>query len=141
MKEEQNDWLPIDLTIRKVWQKTLKMYNQTAMKYGVPFAHGMILLSIDKDGTPSTQLGPKMGLEPTSLSRTLNTMAQQGLILRTQDKNDKRVVNVTLTEKGVEQRRIARDEVLKHNEKLYQSIDAEELKIFFKVLGQINDLT
>lgn len=141
MKKQDYNWTPIDISIRKVWLKTFKMYNQTASKYNVSFSLGMVLLSIDKDGTPSTQLGPKMGMEPTSLSRTIKVMEQQGLINRVQDLIDKRVVNVTLTAKGVAQRRIARDEVRKHNEKLYAAIDSEELEVFFKVLNQINELT
>lgn len=139
--DEKNNWTPIDLTIRKVWLKTFKMYNQTALKYNVSFSLGMVLLSIDKDGTPSTQLGPKMGLEPTSLSRTLKLMEDQGLITRKQDSIDKRVVIVSLTPKGVEQRRIARDEVKAHNEKLYSAINPEELEVFFKVINEIYDLT
>ncbi len=141
MKQEEQNWIPIDISIRKVWLKTFKMYNQTAMKYNVSFSLGMVLLSIDRDGTPSTQLGPKMGMEPTSLSRTLKVMEEQGLINRVQDQIDKRVVNVTLTPKGVAQRRIARDEVRAHNEKLYAVIDHDDLEVFFKVLNQINDLT
>jgi DNA-binding MarR family transcriptional regulator len=137
--EKQNP--PIDIEIRKVWLKTYKMYNQTAMKYDVSFSLGMVLLSIDKGGTPSTQLGPKMGMEPTSLSRTLKLMSDQGLINRIQDKNDKRVINVSLTPKGITLRKIASEEVNKHNEKLYSSIDSNELTVFFKVLNQINDLT
>ena len=137
--EKQNP--PIDIEIRKVWLKTYKMYNQTAMKYDVSFSLGMVLLSIDKGGTPSTQLGPKMGMEPTSLSRTLKLMSDQGLINRIQDKTDKRVINVSLTPKGITLRKIASEEVNKHNEKLYSSIDSNELTVFFKVLNQINDLT
>ena len=141
MEREESEFIPIDISIRKVWLKTFKMYNQTAMKYGASFSHGMILLSVDKEGTPSTQLGPKMGMEPTSLSRTLKTMEDQGLIVREQDKFDKRVVIVSLTEKGVAQRRIARDEVINHNEKLFKAIPKEEIDVFFKVLNKINDLT
>ncbi len=139
--EEEKNLEPIDLALRKVWQKILKMYNQTAMSYNMSFSHGMVLLSIDKEGTPSTQLGPRMGLEPTSLSRTLNSMEELGMITRTPDKKDKRVVFVKLTDKGVEYRRMARDEVRKYNEKLYQSIDNGELEVFMKVLNQIYDLT
>ena len=35
-----------------------------------------------KKGTPSTSLGPKMGMEATSLSRTLKTMEIKNLITR-----------------------------------------------------------
>ena len=46
-------------------------------------ATGFTLLSIDPEkGTPSTALGPKMGMEATSLSRILKTMEEKGLITR-----------------------------------------------------------
>ena len=52
---------------------------------------GMVLLNIDKEnGTPSTQLGPKMGMEPTSLSRTIKNMQDVGLIIRKADDRDGR---------------------------------------------------
>ena len=48
-------------------------------------ATGFALLSIDPEkGTPSTSLGPKMGMEATSLSRTLKTMEEKGLIIENQ---------------------------------------------------------
>ena len=38
----------------------------------LPWQQALLLLSIDPEkGTPSTSLGPKMGMEATSLSRTL----------------------------------------------------------------------
>lgn len=141
MEKEKDSFVPLDISIRKVWLKTFKMYNQTAMRYGVSFSHGMVLLSIDKEGTPSTQLGPRMGMEPTSLSRTLKTMEEQGLIFRENHNSDKRVVIIKLTNKGIAQRRIARDEVRAHNEKLYNAIDPHDLDVFLSVLGKINDLT
>ena len=38
----------------------------------------LLYLSIDpKKGTPSTSLGPKMGMEATSLSRTLKSLEEK----------------------------------------------------------------
>ena len=58
------------------------MYNEEAAKYSGTMAVGFALLSIDpKKGTPSTSLGPKMGMEATSLSRTLKSMEENNLII------------------------------------------------------------
>ena len=44
---------------------------------------GFTLLSIDpKTGTPSTALGPMMGIEATSLSRILKTLEDRDFIVR-----------------------------------------------------------
>jgi hypothetical protein len=49
-----------------------KMYNEEAGTKGSTMATGFALISIDPEkGTRSTALGPKMGIEATSLSRTL----------------------------------------------------------------------
>ena len=68
------------------------MYNQKASEHNMTMSIGFILMIVDKDGTPSTQLGPRMGMEPTSLSRTLKTMEDRKLIRRQEDKIDKRKV-------------------------------------------------
>ena len=38
---------------------------------------GFCLLNIDAEGTPSSALGPKLGMESTSLSRLLNNMEKE----------------------------------------------------------------
>ena len=91
----------IDLDVRLTWHKMSRMYNQRANSYGISMSVGFILLHIDREGTPSTQLGPRMGMEPTSLSRTLKTMEEKGFIRREEDKLDKRIVRIFLTEEGL----------------------------------------
>ena len=68
----------IDYSLRNTWQGIVKMYNEAAKKMDSTMATGFTLLSIDpKTGTPSTALGPKMGLESTSISRILNTLEKK----------------------------------------------------------------
>lgn len=131
--------ITVDFFIRQNWHKIQRMYNQRASEYGVSISIGYILLMIEKEGTPSTQLGPKMGMEPTSLSRTLKTMEDEGLIKRVNDKIDKRKVFIFLTELGIEKRRIARDVVIGFDDKLISSIPKDKLKVYFEVMQQIGD--
>ena len=128
----------VDFVLRHLWHKTSRMYNQKANDYGVSISVGFIMVNIDKEGTPSTQLGPKMGMEPTSLSRTLKTMEEKGWIRREVDKNDKRKVLIFLTEEGVEKRRIAKDVVLSFNERIIDTIPKGKLNTFFEVAARID---
>src|SRR5690554_452267 len=75
----------VDFYLRHAWHKISRMYNQKAKAHGLTMSIGFILLIVDKEGTPSTQLGPRMGMEPTSLSRTLKTMEKKGYIYRKTD--------------------------------------------------------
>jgi len=136
-KSENKEYL-IDFAIRQLWHKISRMYNQKANTYGYTMSIGFILLNIDKEGTPSTQLGPKMGMEPTSLSRTLKTMEDNGLIRRESDEVDKRKVLIFLTQDGIDKRRIAKQVVLDVNERLLASIPKGKLKTFYQVAEKLD---
>ena len=115
----------IDYTLRATWQAVARMYNDEASNYGATMATGFTLLSIDKEGgTPSTTLGPKMGMEATSLTRTLKSMEEKGLIYRKPNPEDGRGVLIYLTEFGKEKRELSKNTVLKFNEVVKQNVSA-----------------
>ncbi|MFT5819500.1 MAG: DNA-binding MarR family transcriptional regulator [Crocinitomix sp.] len=124
--------------VRNNWFKISRYYNQVASEYNMSFSWGFILLNIEKEGTPSTALGPKMGMEPTSLSRTLKNMEENGLIRRQSDSIDKRKSLVFLTEEGMVKRKVAKDVVLNFNEKVYESLPKTKVKAFFEVMEKVD---
>jgi len=126
--------------VRNNWFKISRYYNQIAAKYKMSFSWGFILLNVEKEGTPSTSLGPKMGMEPTSLSRTLKNMEDKGLIFRQADKVDKRKSLVFLTEEGISKRKLARQVVLDFNEKIYNAIPKGKVNAFFEVMIKVDEL-
>ena len=128
-----------DSALRSTWQLVSKMYNKEASKFDSTMATGFALLSIDADGTPSTNLGPKMGMEPTSLSRLLSTMEERKMIYRTQNPNDGRSVLIHLTPFGKEKRDDSKSVVLNFNKKIEESLSAEKINIFFEVMNCIKD--
>lgn len=127
----------IDSSIRTAWFRLSRMYNQKAAEHDMTMSIGFILMNVDKEGTPSTQLGPRMGMEPTSLSRTLKTMESRGFIRRQAEGADKRKVLIFLTEKGVEKRREVRNFLLDFNNKVTEKVAPSKMKIFFEVIQKI----
>ena len=118
-----------------------KMYNEEAGTKGSTMATGFALISIDpKKGTPSTALGPKMGIEATSLSRTLKKMEQQGLIDRRPNPEDGRGVLIHLTAFGKEMREFSKGVVLRFDEALKEQVSEEDIKTFKKVASTITEL-
>jgi DNA-binding MarR family transcriptional regulator len=130
----------IDFHIRWAWSKISKGYNIEASKNGGTMAIGYVLLNIDKDGTPSTKLGPRMGIEPTSLSRILKNMENNKLIRRKQDNDDKRVVKIILTPQGQEMREVSKKVVINFNENIRSMISRDKLNTFFEVMREINQI-
>ena len=74
MKPEET----FDFHIRWAWARISRMYNAQAANFGGTMSIGYVLLNIDREGTPSTKLGPKMGMESRSLTRTLKGMEEMG---------------------------------------------------------------
>jgi MarR family transcriptional regulator, organic hydroperoxide resistance regulator len=136
MKPEET----IDFHIRSLWHTISRLYNEEAAKYGSTMSTGFVLLNIDADcGTPSTSLGPRMGMESTSLTRILKTMEEKNLIYRKPNPDDGRGVLICLTEFGKEMRNVSRDVVVRFNQKIQAELNVEELQGFFSVMKKIQD--
>lgn len=131
----------IDYVLRATWMAVSKMYNEEAGKAGSTMATGFALLSIDPEkGTPSTSLGPKMGMEATSLSRILKSMEERGLIIRKKHPNDGRSVLLHLTDFGKEMREYSKGVVLRFDEAVKEAVPEEDLEKFIEVAYTIMDL-
>ena len=131
----------IDYILRATWQAVSRMYNEEASKFDGSMAIGFALLSIDKeDGTPSTYISNRMGMEATSLTRTLKTLEEKGLITRKKNPEDGRGVLISLTDLGKEMRGKSKETVLKFNETIKKNISEEKLNHFMEVAEVINDL-
>ncbi|WP_458629276.1 MarR family winged helix-turn-helix transcriptional regulator [Winogradskyella sp. PC D3.3] len=131
----------IDYVLRTTWLAVNKMYNEEASEFGTTMATGFTLLSIDPEkGTPSTSLGPKMGMEATSLSRTLKAMEAKNLIERKPNPEDGRGVLIFLTDFGKEKRALSKEKVLTFNEAIKNNVSLEELTNFYKVAEVINNM-
>jgi len=127
--------------VKTAWQAIAKMYNRLTIENGFSQAIGYVLINVKKGGVPVTKIAPNMGIEPTSLSRLLNTMEEKGLIYREKDIVDRRVVNLFLTDKGSELQKISKKIVTDYNQYIYSHIPDDDMKVFFKVIEKINALT
>jgi DNA-binding MarR family transcriptional regulator len=131
----------IDYVLRSTWMAVAKMYNEQAAVKSSTMATGFALISIDpEDGTPSTALGPKMGIEATSLSRTLKGMEDKGLISRSRNPEDGRSVLIHLTDYGKEMRDFSKNVVKTFDNVVKTEISEEKLSTFLEVAQRINDL-
>ena len=131
----------IDYILRTTWLAVTKMYNEEAGKFESTMATAFTLLSIDpENGTRSTSLGPKMGMEATSLSRILKTMEEQELIERKPKPEDGRGVLIHLTNFGIEKRDYSREKVLTFNNTIRENISEDKLNHFYEVAELINEM-
>ena len=131
----------IDYALRATWQAVARMYNEEAKHYELTMAIGFTLLSIDpKSGTPSTALGPKMGMEATSLSRILKNIEEKGYVVRKPNPKDGRGVLIRLTPLGLKKRADSKEVVLRFNDVVEEHADQKDLESFYRVMETINRL-
>jgi len=136
MKPEET----IDHPIRWAWHRIKRRYNEKATLHGGSMSIGYVLLNVDPEGTPSTKLGPKMGMEARSLTRTLKNMEDAGLIKRVPDGKDGRMMRVFLTAQGKEMRDVSKETVIRFNESVQAHVPAAQLATFHQVMNKINAL-
>ena len=131
----------VDFVMRQGWKNIEKMYNNEASKYDVTFSIGFTLISIDpENGSPSTSIGPVMGLESNSISRILNSMENKNLITRRANPNDGRSIIISLTKLGIKKREIVIQKIREFKSILRSRIDTSDLDTFLRVSTQVNEI-
>lgn len=124
--------------IKQGWHAISRMYNMEAIAHELTTTTGFILLNIDtKEGTPSTQIGPLLGMEATSLTRTMNQLEEKGIIKRVKDTKDARVMRVFLTEKGIKKKEVSKKTVKDFNKIVVERIGEERIKMFNEIMEEI----
>lgn len=135
----------IDFQLKSTSLTLMRMYNLIASQHGITQTIGYVLVNISKGGIPATKIAPLMGMGTTSLSRLLKKMEDDGYIYRESDKIDKRMVIISLTEKGLKIRKEVKKTVVDFNKKIIEKIPANEMKIFMSVFNvikkQVDDQT
>lgn len=143
---KQNDKIEnVDLILKSTWLAVSKMYSEMAQDYDATAVQALTLLKIDpKNGTRSTNLGPKMAIEPTSLTRIIKLLEDNGYIYKEKTTQDKREVIIKLTDKGLNSRNLSKEVVLNFNKKVMEKITPEKMDTFKEVMADIlqiaNDL-
>jgi len=129
----------LDHSLRATWQAVSKMYSEVSRQYGITMALGLTLLNIDpKNGTASTALGPIMGMEPTSLSRLLNSLEELHLIERKPNPQDGRGVIVHITADGLTKRDFIKEHVYTFNQAVSDKISQRDLLGYYNTIDAIN---
>ena len=126
----------VDLMLKSVWLAVSKMYSEQASMHNSTAVQALTLLKIDpKEGTRSTNLGPKMAIEPTSLTRIIKLLEDNGYIYKEKTTSDKREVIIKLTDKGLKSRNLSKEVVVGFNKKVVEKIDPEKFSVFKEVMG------
>lgn len=125
--------------IKTSWLLIEKFYNEVATKNDVSISMAFVLMAINKEkGSTVTSIAPRIGMEPNSISRTLNAMLEKKYIVKKKSKSDKRKVYIQLTAQGLEMQRLSLEKMFEMEKLINESLTKEDLKGFFNVMNNIN---
>lgn len=101
-------------------------------------AQGRILMALyEQDDIPVRKLSEMTSLDKSTLSLSLTRMEQFGLVERSGDEKDRRVVRVKLTRSGRSHRQACHVAMRELIDILYRGVTNEEREVFLRVLNQL----
>ncbi len=93
----------------------------------------------DNNGATQQQLGEKTYREKASITKLLDKLEQQNMVVRITDKNDKRIKRIYLTSKGKSLEEQANNIVKETYTQASKNISDTEIVVCKKVLDQLYD--
>lgn len=88
----------------------------------------------DDPGITPKKLGEKLHIGPSTITQHLGNIEEKGYILREMDKNDRRVIRVNLTEKGIEEMKRMKKEIVKVFTGLIENLGEEKSRELISLL-------
>lgn len=78
-----------------------RVYKPLLDRYGITYPQYLAIVALsDRDGQKVSELGERLFLESNTLTPLIKRLETAGLVSRTRDTQDERVVRVSLTEHG-----------------------------------------
>ena len=72
-----------------------------------------------------------------TVTGVINRLEKKGIVQRIRDKDDKRIVNISLTEKGLNEYNQGKESVIYYFKEIYSDLSEEERQAIFKVFTKV----
>ena len=102
------------------------IFRQYSSRLSLTAPQAFHLLSIPVDGISMSGLANKLGLDTSTLTRNIQKLEKLDLVRRKQDKNDKRILVVYLTDKGREKVEKVEGSLLDLNFSMMKYLDLDD---------------
>jgi DNA-binding MarR family transcriptional regulator len=98
-----------------------------------------ILMHVSEYGEKSmSEISLMTGLEKSSFTRSADYLEKNGFITRNTSENDRRIITLSLTNKGIKAAKIIKDDYNLYLESLISDFSEKEKKDFFKSLAVVS---
>lgn len=122
----------------KTFRTSLKRVKRRLHGQGLSKGQPEILeYLVENDGCIQKDIADNCNLEPATITSALSNMEKNGFIKRESNKNDRRILNVYLTDEGKEAHRKAAEIITEVCNDNFKGFTEEEKKDFEKYLRRI----
>ena len=126
--------------LRSISDNMDKLFRPVGERYGLTMMQVRILLEVGGRTRTVGSLGKSISVAGGNISAMCKKLEKEGFVLRSRDRADERIVNVSLSEKGKETiLKIEKDLQRLYAENLAQ-VDQEDLRNMIMGLEQFNQL-
>ena len=123
---------------RKIVHYQRNMQREYLEKFGLYYGQPRVLKTIlENDSITQSELVEKLNVTKESVSISLKRLSQNHLVNKTRDESDKRIIRLSLSEKG---KQITEDSfagINQLNQELFASLDEEEKKVLTSAFKKI----
>ena len=113
------------------------VFRQYSSRLSLTAPQAFHLLSIPVDGISMSGLANKLGLDTSTLTRNIQKLEKLDLVRRKQDRNDKRILVVYLTDKGGNKVEKIEDSLLDLNFSMMKYIDLDDQENISEMLEKL----
>lgn len=137
IQEIVNKYLSLNFSVNKMGEALVKEqldYDLTSDQ------HYMLRYLYQKESCTSSELAEVFAVKKSAITAIITRMWTKGFIKRTRDEKDRRVVYLTLTEKGVELYLETEARIHKLVESIITKFEQEEIEAFMKSYEKLHSL-
>jgi DNA-binding MarR family transcriptional regulator len=98
---------------------------------------GVLMILWEQDGLQASELGKKVGLEPSSMTGMIDRMERDKLIIRQSDPHDRRALRIHLTREGENTQKPVMKVVDEALASVFDGISDEQIKMTQNVLKNL----
>ncbi|HOG11619.1 MAG: MarR family transcriptional regulator [Smithellaceae bacterium] len=123
--------------LSKANQKVYGTFKSRTQLYGLTPIQGLVLHALyEEEGLSAGELGKRLSLDSATLSGVLDRMAESGWIIKNV-KDDRRVLNIRLTDKALECRDKFINDTEDLNREIFSRYTLEERLLLIRMLKDL----
>jgi len=142
MEDERLDKMVDDLYLFfPLFRKKIFKHKKRSHQGKMPHSYYHVLKLLAKSGDlPMSEIGRKVHISKSNMTSLIDKLVDKGLTERLPDQNDRRVINISITDKGKnilsDWRKYSNDEIKKN----LSVLSDEDLEIFYDSVANIRDI-